>query len=103
MAIKPLYDRVLLKRVEPAETIKGGSMEFDVGIRHDEAVYRVASLFFDADQAARSLAAIPLVWASLACGSDSPAELPTRGALLVTIAGLPAGQPRRHVDPRLRD
>ena len=24
MAIKPLYDRVLLKRVEPAEAIKGG-------------------------------------------------------------------------------
>jgi len=40
---------------------------------------------------ARSLAAIPLVWASLAC-SDSPAELPTRGSLEVTIAGLPAGQ-----------
>jgi chaperonin GroES len=24
MAIKPLYDRVLLKRCEPAETVKGG-------------------------------------------------------------------------------
>jgi len=24
MAIKPLYDRVLLKRSEPAETVKGG-------------------------------------------------------------------------------
>ncbi len=24
MAIKPLYDRVLLKRVDPAETVKGG-------------------------------------------------------------------------------
>jgi glucose/arabinose dehydrogenase len=39
---------------------------------------------------ARRLAAIPLVWASLAC-SDSPAA-PTRGSLQVTIAGLPAGQ-----------
>jgi chaperonin GroES len=24
MAIKPLYDRVMLKRVDPAETVKGG-------------------------------------------------------------------------------
>ena len=44
-------------------------------------------------RARSSLAAIPLVWASLACSSDSPAELPTRGSLEVTIAGLPAGQP----------
>ena len=33
-------------------------MEFDIGIKQDEAAYRVASLFFDADQAARSLAAV---------------------------------------------
>jgi hypothetical protein len=40
---------------------------------------------------ARGLAAIPLVWASLACSDDTVA--PTRGSLQVIIAGLPAGQP----------
>jgi glucose/arabinose dehydrogenase len=40
----------------------------------------------------RGLFAIPLVWASLACGSDDPVA-PVRGSLLVTIAGLPANQP----------
>ncbi len=32
--------------------------EFDLGLKQDEAAYRVASLFFDADQASRSLDAV---------------------------------------------
>ena len=40
---------------------------------------------------ARGLAAISLVWASLACGDGTAA--PIRGSLEVMIAGLPAGQP----------
>jgi glucose/arabinose dehydrogenase len=40
---------------------------------------------------ARGLAAISLVWASLACGDGTVA--PIRGSLEVMIAGLPAGQP----------
>ena len=41
---------------------------------------------------ARGLAAIPLVWASLACSSDDTVA-PTRGSLEVIIGGLPASQP----------
>ena len=52
-----IFDRPQSYRAAQANEVVRG-MEFDVGIRQDEAVYRVASLFFDADQAARSLAAV---------------------------------------------
>ena len=41
----------------------------------------------------RGLAAIPLVWASLACGGGDGSVAPARGSLEVTIAGLSSGQP----------
>lgn len=41
---------------QASEVVRG--LEFDIGLRQDEVAYRVASLFFDADQAARSLAAV---------------------------------------------
>ena len=41
----------------------------------------------------RGLAAILLVWASLACGGSDGAVAPERGSLQVTIAGLPESQP----------
>ncbi|HSP70193.1 MAG TPA: TolC family protein [Bryobacteraceae bacterium] len=52
-----IFDRPQSYRAAQAnEAVRG--MEFDIGMRQEEAVYRVASLFFDADQAARSLAAV---------------------------------------------
>ena len=52
-----IFDRPQGYRAAQAnEAVRG--MEFDIGMRQEEAVYRVASLFFDADQAARSLAAV---------------------------------------------
>ena len=52
-----IFDRPQSYRAAQAnEAVRG--MEFDVAMRQDEAAYRVASLFFDADQAARSLAAV---------------------------------------------
>jgi len=52
-----IFDRPQSFRAAQANEVVRG-MEFDVGMRQDEAAYRVASLFFDADQAARSLAAV---------------------------------------------
>jgi outer membrane protein TolC len=52
-----IFDRPQSYRAAQANEVVRG-MEFDVGMRQDEAAYRVASLFFDADQAARSLAAV---------------------------------------------
>ena len=52
-----IFDRPQSFRAAQANEVVRG-MEFDVGMRQDEAAYRVASLFFDADQAARSLGAV---------------------------------------------
>jgi outer membrane protein len=52
-----IFDRPQSYRAAQANEVVRG-MEFDVGMRQDEAAYRVASLFFDADQGARSLAAV---------------------------------------------
>jgi outer membrane protein TolC len=52
-----IFDRPQSYRAAQAnEAVRG--LEFDLGMRQDEAAYRVASLFFDADQAARNLAAV---------------------------------------------
>ena len=59
-----IFDRPTSYRAAQArEEVRG--TEFDIGQRQDEAAYRVASLFFDADQAARSLAAVGLQLESL--------------------------------------
>ena len=59
-----IFDRPQSYRAAQAsEAVRGA--EIDIGLRQDEVAYRVASLFFDADQAARSLAAVGLQLASL--------------------------------------
>jgi len=59
-----IFDRPTSYRAaEASESARGA--EIDIGLRQDEVAYRVASLFFDADQAARSLAAVGLQLASL--------------------------------------
>jgi len=52
-----------LRAAQANESARGA--EIDIGLRQDEVAYRVASLFFDADQAARSLTAIELQLQSL--------------------------------------
>jgi outer membrane protein len=52
-----IFDRPTSYRAAQAkESVRGA--EVDIGLRQDEAAYRVASLYFDADQYARSLAAV---------------------------------------------
>jgi outer membrane protein TolC len=52
-----IFDRPTSYRAAQAkEEVRG--WEADIGLRQDEAAYRVATLYFDADQYARSLAAV---------------------------------------------
>ena len=59
-----IFDRPQSYRASQANEVVRGT-EFDVGMKQDEAAYRVASLFFDADQAARSMTAVGLQLESL--------------------------------------
>jgi outer membrane protein TolC len=52
-----IFDRPQSYRAAQASEAARGA-EIDIGLRQDEVAYRVASLFFDVDQAARSLAAV---------------------------------------------
>ena len=59
-----IFDRPQsLRAAEANETARGS--EIDIALRQDEVAYRVAALFFDADQGARSLAAVKLQLQSL--------------------------------------
>jgi len=59
-----IFDRSQSYRAAQAnEAVRG--LEFDIGLRQDEVAYRVATLFFDADQASRSMTAIGLQLQSL--------------------------------------
>ncbi|HEY2844515.1 MAG TPA: TolC family protein [Bryobacteraceae bacterium] len=51
------------RAAQATENVRG--LESDIGQKQDEVAYRVASLFFDADQAGRSLAAVELQMQSL--------------------------------------
>jgi len=59
-----IFDRPQTYRAAQASEAARGA-QIDIGLRQDEVAYRVASLFFDADQAARSLTAVGLQLASL--------------------------------------
>jgi len=59
-----IFDRAISYRAAQATEAARGA-EIDVAARQDEVAYRVASLFFDVDQAARSLTAVGLQLASL--------------------------------------
>jgi outer membrane protein TolC len=59
-----IFDRPQSYRAAQASESARGA-EIDIGIRQDEVAYRVASLFFDADQASRSLSAVGLQLESL--------------------------------------
>jgi outer membrane protein TolC len=59
-----IFDRPQSLRAAQANEAARGS-EIDIGLRQDEVAYRVASLFFDADQASRSLTAVELQLQSL--------------------------------------
>ena len=59
-----IFDRPQSLRAAAANETARGS-EIDIALRQDEVAYRVAALFFDADQAARSLAAVKLQLQSL--------------------------------------
>jgi outer membrane protein len=52
-----IFDRPQSYRAAQANEAVRGS-DIDMGMRQDEVAYRVAALFFDADQAARSLTAV---------------------------------------------
>ena len=52
-----IFDRPQSYRAAQANEAARGA-EIDIGLRQDEVAYRVASLFFDADQTARSRAAV---------------------------------------------
>jgi len=59
-----IFDRPQsLRAAQSNEAARGA--EIDIGLRQDEVAYRVASLFFDADQASRSLTAVGLQLQSL--------------------------------------
>jgi outer membrane protein len=60
-----IFDRPQSYRAAQASESARGA-EIDIAVRQDEVAYRVASLFFDADQAARSLTAVGLQLQSLA-------------------------------------
>jgi outer membrane protein len=59
-----IFDRPQSLRAAQANESARGA-EIDIGLRQDEVAYRVASLFFDADQVARSLTAVELQLQSL--------------------------------------
>jgi outer membrane protein len=59
-----IFDRPQSLRAAAANETARGS-EIDIALRQDEVAYRVAALFFDADQGARSLAAVKLQLQSL--------------------------------------
>jgi len=59
-----IFDRPQSLRAAQANEAARGS-EIDIAARQDEVAYRVASLFFDADQASRSLTAVELQLQSL--------------------------------------
>ena len=59
-----IFDRPTSYRAAEANEAARGA-EIDIGLRQDEVAYRVASLFFDADQASRSLTAVELQLQSL--------------------------------------
>jgi outer membrane protein len=59
-----IFDRPQSLRAAQANEAARGA-EIDIGLRQDEVAYRVASLFFDADQASRSLTAVGLQLQSL--------------------------------------
>jgi outer membrane protein TolC len=59
-----IFDRPQSYRAAQASEAARGA-EIDIGLRQDEVAYRVASLFFDADQASRSLTAVELQLKSL--------------------------------------
>jgi len=59
-----IFDRPQTYRAAQASEAARGA-QIDINLRQDEVAYRVASLFFDADQAARSLTAVGLQLASL--------------------------------------
>jgi outer membrane protein len=59
-----IFDRPQSLRAAQANEAVRGS-EIDIALRQDEVAYRVASLFFDADQASRSLTAVDLQLQSL--------------------------------------
>ena len=59
-----IFDRPQSLRAAQANETARGS-EIDIALRQDEVAYRVASLFFDADQASRSLSAVELQLQSL--------------------------------------
>jgi len=73
-----IFDRPQsLRAAQASEAARGA--EIDVGLRQDEVAYRVASLFFDADQAARSLAAVGRQVESLARVRELTAVRVTEG------------------------
>jgi len=73
-----IFDRPTSYRAAQAkETVRG--TEFDIGLKQDEVAYRVASLFFDADQAARSLTAVGLQLQSLTRVGDLTAVRVSEG------------------------
>jgi outer membrane protein TolC len=73
-----IFDRPQSYRAAQArESVRGS--EFDVGQRQDEVAYRVAALFYDADQAARSLAAVERQLESLVRVRDLTAVRVTEG------------------------
>jgi outer membrane protein len=59
-----IFDRPQSLRAAQANEAARGA-EIDIGLRQDEVAYRVATLFFDTDQAARSLTAVGLQVQSL--------------------------------------
>ena len=59
-----IFDRPQSLRAAQANEAVRGS-DIDITVRQDEVAYRVASLFFDADQASRSLSAVGLQLQSL--------------------------------------
>jgi outer membrane protein TolC len=59
-----IFDRPQSLRAAQANEAARGS-EIDIALRQDEVAYRIAALFFDADQAARSLTAVELQSQSL--------------------------------------
>jgi len=76
-----IFDRPQSFRAAQArEAVRG--LEFDIGLRQDEVAYRVAALFFDADQAARSLAAVERQLESLTRVRDLTAVRVTEGRAL---------------------
>jgi outer membrane protein len=73
-----IFDRPQSLHAAQANEAARGA-EIDIGLRQDEVAYRVASLFFDADQASRSLTAVELQLQSLTRVRDLTAVRVTEG------------------------